>query len=122
MTDDKVDPSKEESEAIGRLGFTDDGRILHRYLRRELERLGLTADQSTLLVLHGRRSLAHDLMRLMADGIEARRGGSSTDDPILTRSSGAVAGARPRGARRRVADSDPFADPDTDPSGGSGAS
>lgn len=122
MTDEKVDPSKEETEALGRLAFTDDGRLLHRYLRRELERLGLTADQSTLLVLHGRRSLAHDLMRLMADGIEARRGGSSTDDPILTRSSGAVAGARPRGARRRV-DADPFAqsDPDTN-AGGSGAS
>lgn len=116
MTDDPIDPTKEENAAIARLAFTEDGRLLHRYLRRELERLGLTADQSTLLVLHGRRSLAHDLMRHMAEGIEVGSGRrTSTDDPILTRSSGAVsvAGAGARGARRRVPESIPSPDADS---------
>ena len=111
--DQPLTPAAEEIEAIKRIGFTADGALLHRFLRRVLEGVVDVVDESTLLSQNGRRSLARDLMRHMAEGIEARRDGRSTEDPILTRSSGGAVVAPARGARRRVGPG-----PGSDPAGG----
>jgi len=101
--DDKpLSLNEQESNAIKAIARTDDGVLLHRYLRRVLETVFDMDSDSALRQQNGRRSLARDLMRLMAEGIDERHG-SSSDDPILTRagSGGTVVAAR-RGAGRRI--------------------
>lgn len=88
---DELNPHQEEREAIEAIARTREGLMLHRYLRRVLETVIDLQDGSALKQQNGRRSLARDLMRLMAEGIDGRRTDSSSDDPILTRPRGAVA-------------------------------
>lgn len=97
-----VNPQKEEAEAIGRIGLTPDGRLLHRYMRRVLETATEMLPDGALREQTGRRTLARDLMRLMAASVEAQRDGSEPEQPILTSASGPV-GTGTRGTRRRVA-------------------
>lgn len=85
-----INPIEEEREAIKHIAGTPDGALLHRYLRRILETVIDLDSEGALRSHNGRRSLARDLMRLMAEGIDGRRTDSS-GDPILTRSGGAVA-------------------------------
>lgn len=97
MTDEPLSLEQEERDAIRRIAGTRDGALLHRYFRRVLEEV-IVADVSGALRAHqGRRTLARDLMRLMAEGIDEHR--SDTDDPILARTRGAVSVARTRGRR-----------------------
>lgn len=120
MADDlkPLDLSAQEIEAIKRISFTSDGLLLHRFLRRVLETVVDVVEPSTLLTQNGRRSLARDLMRHMAEGIEAGSGRrTGTDESILTRSSGAVSAVPARGARRRVGPGGPSI-PGTGSSGG----
>lgn len=104
MTDEKpISPQQEEADAIARLGLTADGRTLHRYLRRVLEGVIPAFDNGALLEHNGRRTLARDLMRLMADTVEAPSAGSSAEQSILTRARGPSGpGSSRRGANRRV--------------------
>jgi hypothetical protein len=88
---DEISPTEEENRAIAAIARSDDGRLLHRYLRRVLETVIDLQDDCALRQQNGRRSLARDLMRLMAEGIDGRRTDGSADDPILTRPRGAVA-------------------------------
>lgn len=99
MTDEQMDPVAEEIEAIKRIAMSADGAVFHRYLRRVLEACFDAPDPSALLLQNGRRTLARDLMRLMAEGInDDRTEHSGGNAPILTRSGGAVA---VRGRARR---------------------
>lgn len=88
---DEIAPRKEELDALAALARMPEGRLLHRYLRRILETVIDLQDDCALRQQNGRRSLARDLMRHMAEGIDGRRTDSSDDAPILTRPRGAVA-------------------------------
>lgn len=92
-----TNPVDEEREAIKRIAATHDGALQHRYLRRVLETVIDLESDGALRQQNGRRSLARDLMRLMAEGLDDRRAGTD-NDTILARSSGAVA---VRGRARR---------------------
>ena len=103
MADDKpLSPNEQEANALKAIALTDDGALLHRYLRRVLETVFVGMPDGALREQNGQRSLARDLMRLMAEGIDDRRA-HSTDDPILSRSSsGGTVVAPRRGAGRRI--------------------
>lgn len=107
-----ADPVKEEIEAWARIALTSDGKLVHRYLRRVLEAVILTPDHGALQDHNGRRTLARDIMRLMASGIEANRGPRNPDTPILTGARQPVAVAESSTQRRRAWLA---AQPDTDP-------
>lgn len=64
MTDD-------EKQALDRIARTADGQILYRLLQEELCRVSANPKRGALRHENGRRSLAHDLMALMAEGIDA---------------------------------------------------
>lgn len=114
---DEITPRDEEAEAIKSIAASRDGAMLHRYLRRVLETVVDLQDDCALRQQNGRRSLARDLMRLMAEGLDAGRTHSSADDPILTRPRGptAVAG-RARRDRSLLPRVDSFSD-DLNPDG-----
>lgn len=90
MTDEPINPHQEEADALRRFAASSDGALFHRYLRRVLETVIDLDSDSALRQQNGRRSLARDLMRLMAEGLNDHRT-DSTDGPILARSRGAVA-------------------------------
>lgn len=92
--------TEQEINAIKAIALSDDGALLHRYLRRVLETVIDMQSDGALREQNGRRSLARDLMRHMAEGLNDRR--DASNDPILSRPSGGIAVARPRGAGRRV--------------------
>lgn len=124
MTDEPLSPHQEEAEALARIAATHDGALLHRYFRRVLETVIDLESDSALRQQNGRRSLARDLMRLMAEGLNDHRT-DSTDAPILARSrSGAVAivGRRrdPRAFPRVDSYSDALNPDGTEPGSGSG--
>ncbi len=98
--DKPISLTEQEINAIKAIARTDDGALLHRYLRRVLETVFEMQSDGALREQNGRRSLARDLMRHMAEGIDERR--AHSDDPILSRPSGGVTVARPRGAGRRI--------------------
>jgi hypothetical protein len=100
---DEVDPATEEREAIARIAFSYDGLLMHRFLRRTLEAVFDLEPVSALPFQNGRRSLARDLMRLMAEGIEGQTSGRTSDSAILTRAGSARSARAFRGAARRVA-------------------
>jgi hypothetical protein len=114
QNDQPLNPVAEEAEAIKRIAGTRDGALFHRYLRRVLEGVFDIETDSALRTHNGRRTLARDLMRLMAEGLNVNGNDSSTDAPILTRPGGAVAVTGARGARRRV----PGTQPEPGPAGG----
>jgi len=87
---EEITPKQEETEALVRIAASRDGALLHRYLRRVLETVIDLDSDGALREQNGRRSLARDLMRLMAEGIDVHRT-DSNNAPILARSSGAVA-------------------------------
>ena len=91
MTDVAVNPIKEEIEAIEAIARSRDGQLLHRYLRRVLETVVDIQEASALYAQNGRRSLARDLMRHMAEGIDDNRSTSTDDAPILARAGNAAA-------------------------------
>lgn len=101
MSEEQINPLLEEAVAIDRIARSPDGRLLHRYLRRVLEAVYDLQDDGALRQGNGRRSLARDLMRLMASGIEGLS--DRTDDPILTRASQPIARAGSLTERRRRA-------------------
>jgi hypothetical protein len=111
MADEPAQPNplNDEREAIKRIAMTGDGALLHRHLRRVLEMVTDLPKSGALREHNGRRSLARDLMAMMAEGIETnrdRRNGTA-DEPILKRGERpAVADPAGRGARRRVRLSD----------------
>lgn len=103
MTDEPVNPLKEEIDALGRLGMTQDGRMLHRFLRRMVESVCLSDVGGALPRHEGGRMFAATLMRHMAEGIESsggRTGSSSDDQPILNRAGGGIHVSEPRDKRR----------------------
>ena len=101
MTDEPLDPTKEEAEAWGRFALMADGKLAHRYLRRVLEGVIVTPDSGALRDHNGRRTLARDIMRLMASGIEANRDRTSEpDESILAGQRQPVAVGRPGSGRR----------------------
>jgi hypothetical protein len=100
---EEVNPHDEEKQAIDRIARTHDGRLLHRYFRRILETCSDFAEPHTLQAHNGRRSLARDLMLLMAKGIDEH----GTDHPILARAGKPVAVA---GRARRDRESFPRVD------------
>ena len=107
MTEEnKVDLYEQERNAIDLIARTPEGKLLHRYLRRVLEAVFDIESESTLRVSQGRRTLARDLMRLMAEGIEATsdRSDGNADKPILTggRKPIDTSGGQRRGVARRV--------------------
>lgn len=89
MTDDAITPQQEEADALVRIAASRDGALFHRYLRRVLETVIDLDSDGALRQQNGRRSLARDLMRLMAEGLDGGRT-DSTDEPILNRSRGAA--------------------------------
>jgi hypothetical protein len=87
-------------DALDRVARSSDGVLLYRYLQKI--RLGLTTNDmpdGALRWNEGRRSLAAELMALMAEGI---RSSARADSPITFAFAGARAVARTRGAGRRV--------------------
>lgn len=116
MTDEPLNPVQEEIDAIKRIAATRDGALLHRYFRRVLEAVFDLDSDSALRSHNGRRSLARDLMRHMAEGIDGRRN-DSIDDPILSRAGGSIAvSGRARRDPRSYPRVDSYAD-DLDPDG-----
>lgn len=99
MTDD-LNPLEEEKLALDRIARTFDGQLLHRYLRRVLESVIDIPVPGALRTHNGRRSLARDLMGLMAQGIE---GSSGRLDTSILRSPGPIASRRRPAGSRRVA-------------------
>lgn len=91
MTVEPRTPHEEEADALRRIARSGDGLLLHRYLRRILEGVVDLDSDGALRAHNGRRSLARDLMRLMAEGIDEHRSDSSSDASILTRARGPVA-------------------------------
>jgi hypothetical protein len=88
-------------DALDRVARSSDGVLLYRYLQKTL--CAVTTDsmpEGALRRNEGRRSLAAELMGLMAEGI--RSAGSRADSPITFALAGARAVARTRGAGRRV--------------------
>lgn len=123
MTDEINNPLKEEIEAIQAIARSREGAALHRYLRRVLETVIEIQEASALYAQNGRRSLARDLMRHMAEGIDDNRDTSSSDAPILARAGKPVAvAARGRRDPSRYPRVDSFPDtvnPDgSEPAGG----
>lgn len=105
MADD-ITPVQEEKEAIVRIAGSRDGLLLHRYLRRVLETVVDLESGGALKQQNGRRSLARDLMRLMAEGIIDGGRADPGNDPILSRRTGPVhvanSGKRDRNQYPRV--------------------
>jgi hypothetical protein len=104
-------------EAIKRIARTADGKLL--YLKLQKTMMGLPSDtqHGALRANHGRRSLAAELMAVMAeamaettsDGSGGSSGAGPDERPIIFQLSRAiVASPGQRGARRRVG-------PGTDP-------
>lgn len=96
-----LSPRVQEEAAIKAIALSEDGVLLHRYLRRILETVVDFQEVSALYAQNGRRSLARDLMRLMAEGIDDRRA-EPNSEPILSRASGPAAVSPRRGAGRRI--------------------
>jgi hypothetical protein len=94
---------KEEREALARIARTHDGLLFYRYLRRVLEGVIITTIDGALRDHNGRRTLARDLMAIMAEGIEQNRVRTEADRSLLTASTGGKPVARSRGTGRRVA-------------------
>ena len=121
MTDETINPHTEEAEALRRIAATRDGALFHRYLRRVLETVIDLESDGALRQQNGRRSLARDLMRLMAEGIDGGRP-EPGNDPILARRGQPVVVGRQRRDRRNFPRVDSFSDdvnPDgTDPASG----
>jgi hypothetical protein len=88
-------------DALMRIASTSDGVLFHRYLQKIL--CAVTVDNmadGALRRNEGRRTLAAELMSLMADGIRAS---GRTDSPVVTFAlAGARTISRTRGAGRRV--------------------
>jgi len=87
-------------DALDRVARSSDGVLLYRYLQKTL--CAVTTDsmpEGALRRNEGRRSLAAELMGLMAEGI---RSSGRADSPITFALAGARAVARTRGAGRRV--------------------
>lgn len=99
MTEETPTAFEEERAAIARIGFTPDGALLHRYLRRVLESVRPGDEGGALLRHEGARIFARDLMAQMAEGIES---GRSDAKPLAPARTGAIAVARARGIARRV--------------------
>jgi len=93
-----IDPFQEERDAIERIGLTADGLLLHRYLRRVLEMIPADLSHGALEVDTGRRSLARNLMVILAAGIEANR--ERSDDPVIRNASKPVRVIGHPGGRR----------------------
>ena len=105
MTDDEKEPNllEQERNALDLIARTPEGLLLHRHLRRVLEAVYDGPDTWTLQGQTGRRTLARDLMRLMAAGIEATSDGRGADKSILSgRRKPIDASPRRRGTERRV--------------------
>lgn len=118
MSDETTSPLQKEAEALRRIAATHDGALLHRYLRRVLETVIDLESDGALRQQNGRRSLARDLMRLMAEGLNDH-GSTSSDAPILSRPGKPVAVS---GRARRDPAGFPRVDsygPDGPPGGGS---
>lgn len=99
---EELSPQAQEIEALDRIARTPDGAMLHRYLRRVLESVRVTEDIGALQRQEGARMFAKDLMRHMAQAVEANSGRT---EPILS-SAASPAGAPGRAFRgnaRRVA-------------------
>ena len=99
------DPIDQEKNAIDLIARTPEGVLLNRFLRRILETVVEDESDSTLRTTTGRRSLARDLMRLMAEGIKATSVGrsSSDSDSILGGQRKPIdTSGRSGGTRRRV--------------------
>jgi hypothetical protein len=89
-------------DALDRVARSSDGVLLYRYLQKTL--CAVTTDsmaEGALRRNEGRRSLAAELMGLMAEGIRSAAG-SRADSPVTFALAGARAVARTRGAGRRV--------------------
>jgi hypothetical protein len=87
-------------DALDRVARSSDGVLLYRYLQKTL--CAVTTDsmpEGALRRNEGRRSLAAELMGLMAEGI---RSSGRADSPVTFALAGARAVARTRGAGRRV--------------------
>jgi hypothetical protein len=87
-------------DALDRVARSSDGVLLYRYLQKTL--CAVTTDsmpEGALRRNEGRRSLAAELMGLMAEGI---RSSGRADSPVTFALAGARAVARSRGAGRRV--------------------
>lgn len=97
-------------EALKRWARTADGRLFYVKLQKVVMGLPTQAKSGALRVNHGRRSLALEIMAVMAEGMVEDSGGGSggagTDDrPVIFHiDRPAVAVPRQRGAKRRVAD------------------
>jgi hypothetical protein len=125
MTDQPENPQKEEIDAIKAIARTRDGLLLHRFLRRVLEGVVDIQEASALYAQNGRRSLARDLMRHMAEGLNDRHD-SNDDAPILARAGQpVVVVGRSRRDPSRFPRADSYADhlnPDgSDPRAGPGS-
>lgn len=106
---------EEMRAAIDRIARTPDGEVLYRYLQSILQELPRSFEAGALQAHVGRRTLAHDLMARMAEGLDAS-GRPGTDTPseraVALARGKPVAVSRPRGIARRVPATDPFVDPD----------
>lgn len=117
--------------ALDRIARTADGELFYRWLQKELQRIGSSTDPGALQQLNGRRSLAHDLMGLMAKGLDESGGreqpgdgrdGQPSERPVVYARSKPTVASRQHGVRRRVTDKTIVAgwndrtDPDQKPS------
>lgn len=103
-----LDPTEQEKAAIRTIALSPEGALLHRYLRRVLEGVMDIQTDGALQSHNGRRSLARDMMRLMAEGLDDRT--DDTTDTILARNAGGPTVVSPRrGAGRRISADTPVA-------------
>lgn len=96
----------ELKEAIDRIARTPDGEKLYLYLQKTLcGFVGSETSNRALRHLEGRRSLAAQLMGLMAEGIDARSGTDSSARVVTFRAERPVNAGR-RTIRERLAAGD----------------
>jgi hypothetical protein len=101
MTEDISDA--DINSALANIGRTSDGRLLYRYLQRELMGIARTSENGALQVHHGTRTLAANLMARMSSGIAEKSSdyasGGRFDLVVFTAPKPVDTGARRQSAR-----------------------
>lgn len=106
--------------AWDRMSRTSDGELVYLYLQKQLCGILETHDSGALQRNEGRRSLARDLMAMMAGGIEGSVGqrANPADKPVVFAVRQPVETRASRGTRRRVTEDSKVPGWDTEDSPG----
>jgi len=97
------------ANALDRIARTSDGVLLYRWLQKELMAIPATDKSGALRAHHGRRSLAAQLMAMMAQGVAA---GAGSDRPVVFQLAQSRRTSDSRAERAAARRGEPSAHPD----------